>query len=121
MTTTTQNAPKMPAQKPMRPQTPDNELRPYGKVRPISLRRHRGGLVLTLAILGWATAPFIGLFGLIIGSFALSMSAIDLKKINAGTMDPRGRGLTLTALILSILQMVATIALFLLVVVFAVM
>jgi hypothetical protein len=58
------------------PQTPQTWLKP-----------HRGGLILTLGILGLFC---FGIFGL----FAWSMGSSDLQEMEAGRMDPSGRSST---------------------------
>jgi hypothetical protein len=50
---------------------------------------HRGGLILTLALVSWLVP---GCFFL--GAVAWIMGASDLKKIREGVMDPSGQGMT---------------------------
>ena len=52
-----------------------------------ALKPHRGGLVLTLGILGLAVCVICGIIAWVMGKN-------DLREIAAGTMDPSGRGLT---------------------------
>ena len=59
---------------------------------------HRGVLVLILGILGWLA--FCPLFGV----FAWIMGAADMREIQAGRMDPSGRGLTQAGMILGMIQ-----------------
>ena len=58
---------------------------------------HRGGLILTLGILA-ATCNFF----LVPGILAWAMGAADLKKMNAGYMDPEGKGITTAGMVLGI-------------------
>ena len=48
---------------------------------------HRGGLVLTLGILGLVICVICGIIAWVMGKG-------DLQKMDAGLMDPAGRGLT---------------------------
>ncbi len=52
-----------------------------------ALKPHRGGVVLTLGILGIAICFICGIIAWVMGKN-------DLREIDAGTMDPSGRGLT---------------------------
>jgi len=74
------------------------------------LRPHRGPVILVLGILGL----FTGLAGMVccvlfaLGSLGLSLPAWimarhDLQAIDAGVMDPTGRGITLAGMILAII------------------
>ena len=56
-------------------------------VAPQYLRRHRGGTVLALGILGLVLCVICGII-------AWSMGNTDLKEMVAGRMDPSGEGLT---------------------------
>ena len=61
---------------------------------------HRGGVILTLGILGLVTCcGFLGIPAWIMG-------AADLKEIRAGRMDPSGHGLTQAGMILGIIASV---------------
>jgi len=51
------------------------------------LRPHRGTLILVLGILGLVCCLICGIIAWILGS-------TDLKEMDAGRMDPAGRGLT---------------------------
>ena len=51
------------------------------------LKAHRGGVVLTLGILGIVICFICGIIAWVMGKN-------DLREIDAGTMDPTGRGLT---------------------------
>ena len=51
------------------------------------LKPHRGGVVLTLGILGLVCCFICGIIAWVMGKN-------DLREIDAGTMDPAGRGLT---------------------------
>jgi len=59
-------------------------------------RPHRGGLVLTLSLLGFACCQFLSIAAWIMGY-------TDMKEINAGRMDPAGRGLTQAGMIIGII------------------
>ncbi len=52
-----------------------------------TLKPHRGGMVLTLGIVGIACC-------LICGIIAWVMGKNDLREMDAGAMDPAGRGMT---------------------------
>ena len=52
-----------------------------------ALKPHRGGVVLTLGILGLVICFICGIIAWVMGKN-------DLREIDAGTMDPTGRGLT---------------------------
>ena len=58
---------------------------------------HRGGMILTLGILA-ATCNFL----LIPGIMAWVMGSSDLKKMEAGYMDPEGKGITTAGMVLGI-------------------
>ena len=51
------------------------------------MKPHNATLILVLGIVGLTIFPPLGTAGWIWGS-------MDLKKMNAGTMDPTGRGMT---------------------------
>jgi hypothetical protein len=53
---------------------------------------HRGGMVLALGILSIVISG-CGV-GLILGFIAMNMAKTDIAQMNAGLMDPAGRGLT---------------------------
>jgi hypothetical protein len=57
-------------------------------------RRHRGRLILTLGVLSFVIA------GVLTGIPAWVMGSGDLKKMDAGIMDPQGRALTMAGRIL---------------------
>ena len=71
----------------------------YGAARSYS-EPHRGGLILALGIISWATGCVV--FGLA----AWIMAAGDLNKMNAGRMDNSGRGLTQAGMIIGIIHTV---------------
>jgi hypothetical protein len=73
----------------------------YGE-RSAYLKPHRGGLILTLGILGLVLCHFLGIPAWIMGS-------ADLKEIRAGRMDPAGQGLTQAGKILGIIACVLMI------------
>ena len=66
-------------------------------VRPVStyLRPHRAGLVLTLGIVGLLCCPLLG-------PAAWVMGQADMREMDAGRMDPGGRGVTQAGVILGI-------------------
>ena len=51
------------------------------------LKRHRGGIILTLGILGIVLCFICGIIAWVMGKN-------DLRQMDAGTMDPAGRDLT---------------------------
>lgn len=80
---------------------PEQVLNPYASpgapaFKPPSFSRpHRGGLILTFAILGvLCCMPFC--------IAAWVMGATDLKEIRAGRMDPSGQGMTQAGMIIGI-------------------
>jgi hypothetical protein len=81
------------------------------------MKPHRGTLILILGILG--VLP-LGVFGWL-AILAWVMGASDIKKMDAGTMDPSGRGSTnagkicgIIGTILMILSIIAVVGFFLL-------
>ena len=75
-----------------RPARRPERMRPRRDCEP-----HRGGLILTFGIIAcatlfvcWPLAPVALIFGIL----AWVMGGGDLRKINAGTMDPEGHGIT---------------------------
>ncbi|MCG8392112.1 MAG: hypothetical protein MI745_03425 [Pseudomonadales bacterium] len=73
----------------------------HGQPAPASgqLQPHRGGLVLTLGLLGILVFAPVGIVAWILGSK-------DLNAMRAGTMDPTGEGTTLAGKVLGILATV---------------
>jgi hypothetical protein len=71
-----------------------------GRDRQDDLRPHRGRLILTLGVLSFVIA------GAFTAIPAWVMGSGDLKKMDAGIMDPQGRALTMAG---RILGMVCTI------------
>jgi GYF domain 2 len=69
----------------------------------LGFRPHRGGLILTLSILGFACCQLFSVAAWVMGH-------ADLKEINAGRMDPAGRGLTQAGMIIGIIGTVIIIA-----------
>jgi phage FluMu protein Com len=57
---------------------------------------HRGGLILTLSILGILCCQIFSIAAWVMGR-------ADMKEINAGRMDPEGRGLTQAGMIIGII------------------
>jgi hypothetical protein len=66
------------------------------------MKPHRGTLILVLGILGIVVCPPVGIAAWIMGSN-------DLKEMDAGTMDPSGRGQTQGGKICGIVGTVFTI------------
>jgi hypothetical protein len=62
-------------------------------------QQHRGTLILVLGILGLVICPILGIIAWVMGSG-------DLKQMQAGRMDPEGRGLTQAGKILGIVSVV---------------
>jgi heme/copper-type cytochrome/quinol oxidase subunit 4 len=73
-----------------------------GQYRQAHLRPHRGALILTLGILSLVLA------GILTGIPAWVMGSGDLKKMDAGIMDPEGRGLTQAGRILGMICTIIT-------------
>jgi len=67
------------------------------------LKPHRGAVVLTLGIVGLV---FSTACGFIVGIIAWVMGNADLKEMDAGRMDPSGRGLTQAGKICGIISTV---------------
>ncbi|MEX0820369.1 MAG: hypothetical protein WD070_12285 [Pirellulaceae bacterium] len=57
---------------------------------------HRGGLILTLSLLGFACCQLFSIAAWVMGY-------ADMKEINAGRIDPEGRGLTQAGMIIGII------------------
>ena len=66
----------------------------YNPVTGHYVQPHRGGLVLGLSIAGVFACPIMTIIGLILG-------ITDLSAMNAGRMDPSGRGLTIAGVVIS--------------------
>lgn len=95
---------------------PGGSYNPYAAPGPTSYygpaanyRPHRGGLVLTLGIvgivfstMGAAFCIVVPIFGLAVSIPAWMMGAADLKAINRGEMDPQGKGATTAGMITGI-------------------
>ena len=77
--------------------TPAGTSNPFASPSTRRLLPHRGGVILTLAILGWALCP-------VFGPFAWAMGQSDMHAMRAGTMDPAGIPLTQAGMILGIIQ-----------------
>lgn len=58
---------------------------------------HRGGLILALGILSWVVCPILSIIAWVMGNQ-------DLKEMDAGRMDPEGRGLTQAGKIIGIVH-----------------
>jgi len=68
------------------------------------MKPHRGVLILILGILSFV------LCGILTAIPAWIMGSSDLKEMEAGTMDPAGRGLTQAGKILGMIQCILWIA-----------
>ena len=79
----------------------DDDDRPRSKRRRRSYEPHRGGTVLTLTLIGFFCCCILTIVGLV-------MATNDLKKMDSGTMDPEGRGLTRAAQIIGIVSLILT-------------
>jgi hypothetical protein len=64
------------------------------------LKPHRGVLILVLGILSIVVCPFV------LGQVAWVLGNQDLREIDAGRMDPEGRGLTMAGKVLGIVATV---------------
>jgi len=62
------------------------------------LRPHRGAVILVLGILTWFICPIV------LGIISWVMGNADLKAMDAGQMDPEGRGLTQAGKILGMIN-----------------
>jgi hypothetical protein len=67
------------------------------------MKPHRGTLILVLGILGLICCPITGIISWIMGS-------ADLKEMDAGRMDPAGRGNTRAGKICGIISVILLIA-----------
>lgn len=67
-------------------QVPVVPIGPQGPTQ-LQLRPHRGGVILTLGIIGIVCCFICGIIAWVMGKS-------DLQEIDAGRMDPSGRGLT---------------------------
>jgi hypothetical protein len=64
------------------------------------LAPHRGGFIVVLGVLSWVCqCPVFGIVAILAG-------AADMRAISAGQMDPAGRGLAQTGLILGLMHVV---------------
>jgi DNA-directed RNA polymerase subunit M/transcription elongation factor TFIIS len=83
-----------------RDRSDDDDDRPRKKRRSRNYEPHRGGMVLAFGIISFfVCAP-------IFGPMAMIMGGNDLKKIDAGRMDPEGRSMTQIGRILGIIATV---------------
>lgn len=87
-----------PYASPTTPQPAGYGASPYGRTQGYR-EPHRGGVILTLGILGIVCC-------MILGIIAWVMANEDLNKMRAGRMDPSGRGLTQAGQILGIISVV---------------
>lgn len=72
----------------------------YGN--PVSLKPHRGGMLLAFGILGILCCIVFGILAWVMGSN-------DLKEMEAGRMDPSGEGMTKAGKILGIIGCVLAV------------
>lgn len=86
--------PGMPAGgiNPYAPSTGAASPYPYGSYSPYR-EQHRGGAVLTLAIVGLLLCQFLAIAAVI-------MALVDLGKMKRGVMDPAGKGQTIAGLVI---------------------
>lgn len=82
-------------------QPPIETVQAYPAGQPV--RPHRGVVILVLGILSLACSCFI------LGIIAWVMGSGDLREMDAGRMDPSGRGLTLAGKICGIISVVLSI------------
>lgn len=71
---------------------------------------HRGGAILTLGILGLVACVICGIIAWVMGSN-------DLQKMNAGIMDPAGRGMTQAGKICGMISVILSLVVFVLVII----
>lgn len=64
--------------------------------------QHRGVMILLFGVLGWAVCVIFGIM-------AWSMGSADLRKMDAGEMDPEGRSLTRIGQVLGMIQCILLI------------
>jgi hypothetical protein len=69
---------------------------------PMAVRPHRGALVLVMGILGIVICFILGIIAWVMGSS-------DLREMDAGRMDPSGRGITTAGKILGIVSVVLAV------------
>jgi len=91
------------------PYSPSHVAQPMRRTRQTP---HRGVLILVLAILGWAVC-------FVFAPFAWAMGNTDLRAMRAGSMDPRGMGMTQAGMILGMIQTVLLLLLLVLAFLFA--
>ena len=73
------------------------------------LMAHRGGLVLAFGIISIVSFFFCFLLGVPMGILAWIWGSKDLKAMDAGEMDPEGRGLTQAGMITGIIGAIINI------------
>ena len=69
------------------------------------MQPHRGTMILIFGILGLVVCMPLGIVAWVMGN-------TDLKAMNAGTMDPEGRGITQVGKILGIVTTLLTVSAF---------
>ncbi len=76
----------------------DEEERPRRRRRRAgSYEPHRGGMILAFGILGWAVCVIFGIMAWVMGN-------ADLRAMDEGRMDPKGRGMTQVGKMLGMIQ-----------------
>jgi hypothetical protein len=85
---------------------------PLGVSTPQYYQPHRGGLVLTIAVLGWVICYFFGVAAWIMG-------ASDIAAMRRGQMDPSGMGMTQAGMIIGMVQTILGLIAFVLIFVLA--
>lgn len=79
------------------------EPMPVQSTEQLPLRPHRGGVVLALGILGLVVCFICGIIAWVMGNN-------DLREMDAGLMDPSGRGLTKAGKICGMISVILVIA-----------
>ncbi|HEV3143180.1 MAG TPA: hypothetical protein VGZ47_04775, partial [Gemmataceae bacterium] len=100
---------KPPAKAPPRAAQPDDvsdDDVPVRKRSRESMEPHRGTLILILGIAGLAGFVVIGVLSIVPGILAWIWGNQDLKKMDAGTMDPEGRSNTSLGKILGMIGVI---------------
>jgi hypothetical protein len=64
---------------------------------------HRGGMILTLGIIGLVVGLVICPIVMVLGFVAWFMGTADLRKMDQGIMDPSGRGNTVAGKVMGII------------------
>lgn len=67
------------------------------------LRPHRGVMILVFSILSWVICVIFGIVAWVMGNS-------DLREMDAGRMDPEGRGMTQAGKIIGMIHVIVSIA-----------